>query len=292
MKKILTVLLSCLISTAAVADVRIIVPFAIGGAFDQIARNFGRYIENTTGENVTVENVTGAGSIVATQRFLGSNINPNTTIIFSSSSHFVNLVNETFNENQFRVASILGEAPYFLIGTKTKNFSCENLRDNSKNFFVGTTGKDSSSSAALAIIMKYQKNFTEVPYKGVSMALVDLIADRVDLSFAAGYTHAARPELKIIANTTKKSIDGYPSWTRCLGVKDNFVVEYVAITRIDADVAFSRRINDLAVKFVNDPVTVKQFKEIGIVPSNANLEQTQIDAKESLENWKAIFGKK
>jgi tripartite-type tricarboxylate transporter receptor subunit TctC len=104
MKKLLLLLAMALLSMSATAQLRIIVPYAAGGAFDQMARNFGKYIETTTGESVFVENVTGVGSIIGTKKML--DLNPNRTILFTNSSHYMNIIQGQFKEEDFKMASM------------------------------------------------------------------------------------------------------------------------------------------------------------------------------------------
>jgi tripartite-type tricarboxylate transporter receptor subunit TctC len=283
---IFTILLYCSIATA---QIKMIVPFASGGAVDQMARNFARYIEVNAGEEVIVENVTGAGSIVGTQRLLSSN--PNKTLMFTNSSYFVNIVKGSFKENEFAVVSMIGETPYILIGSRTRNLTCNDLKNNKRNFFIGTSGKDSASSSAAELIINKNKNFIEVPYRGVSPALVDLIGDRIDITFSIGTAHV-RNDTVAIANTSNKKFENINSWKECLGVQEKFIVEYLIVSNSSATLDFLNKINKLAFIFPKDQRGLGIFKENGVTDTTSNLNDTTAQAKESLVEWKKLYREK
>ena len=87
MKKLLAVVLLA-ISTVAFADIKIIVPFAAGGSFDIVARQYSKFLEQEKIESA-VENVVGAGSLIGTRRLQGSLPN---TLMITSSSFYANIV--------------------------------------------------------------------------------------------------------------------------------------------------------------------------------------------------------
>jgi tripartite-type tricarboxylate transporter receptor subunit TctC len=285
-KIILSSVLLALFCTGVSAQIRIIVPFAVGGAFDQMARNFGKYIETSTGETVIIENATGAGSVVGTQKLLTSN--PNNTVLFTNNSHFMNIIRGRFEEKQFRAVSMIGETPYVLLGSKTKSLTCADLRNPEKKFFLGTAGKDSASSSAAALIIKKHNHFTEVPYRGVSAALTDVLADRIDITFSTGNVHK-RPDTHTIANTSKNKFNELISWKECLGIPENFIVEYLVVANADAGTDFTNRINKLAFMFAKDTKTVEYFKDLGITDITRDPVETDKRVKESLTGWKQIY---
>jgi tripartite-type tricarboxylate transporter receptor subunit TctC len=288
-KKLFLLVAVFLLSTSAIAQIKIIVPFAPGGAFDVMARNFAHYIENTTKESAVVENVTGAGSILGTQRLLSSS-NKN-VIMVTSSSYFMNIIQGHFSEKDFKVASILGETPSILLGSKTKNLTCADLRNTEKTFFIGTAGKNSASSSAASLIIKRRPNFIEVPYKGISAAMVDVLGDRIDFTITTGNSHT-RPDTNNIANTTSKKFDNIISWKECLGIRESFIVEYVVVANANADLDFVGKINKLAFMFAKDQNTTLLFKERGITDTTGTLEDTDKRSKESLSEWKKVYQEK
>lgn len=272
-----------LFSTNSMSQTKLIVPFAVGGAVDQMARVFAKYVETNLGEEIVIENVTGAGSIVGTHKLLSSNSNK--TILFTTNSHYANISKGHFKEEDFKVVSMIGETPYLILGSKTKNLTCNDLRNTKRQFFIGTAGKDSSSSSAAEFIIKKHSHFTEVPYRGISAALTDVLADRIDITFSIGNTHV-RPDVVVIANTSNKKINNILSWKECLGISDNFNAEYLIVSKSDASIEFLNRMNRHAFRFAKDYNTANYFKELGIIDTTTNFSETEQRAKEILESWK------
>jgi len=284
MKKILLIIATTMIHITSHADIKIIVPFAAGGAIDVVARNFATYVERTTGEQVVVENVTGAGSIVATKKLLDSTGN---IAMVNSSSFYVNIAHGTFTQDEFILASTIGESPMLMAVPSSKKLTCNQLRTDPKPYFIGTAGKDSITSVPAKFVTDKFKNYTEVPYKGVSQALIDLMAARLDVVFLA--SKLDNPQLEIIANTSMYNYDGYPSIKECLGIAKSSMSQWLLVTNKNANPDFVKHLNSLAQKYVNDPGTVVLFKERSIKSTAFGLESTKKQYVEETKNWNSIL---
>lgn len=291
MKKLLNILTLSLavclgtVATSARADFTIIVPFAVGGAFDKQARLFANHVTATTNEKVVVKNITGAGSIIGTKELLSSDSN---TIMISSGSFYKNIMDGAFKKEDFRLINVLGVSPYTL--TTAKNLSCDDIKDSSKNFFIGTAGPGSASDTATLILQSKYKNFTAVPYKGIAQALLDLIPGRIDFVFVAGQTGSARPDFKSVTTTsTNNFYPGIPNWKTCLGMDVNYLVDYVVVTKAGAPDEFVRRINDLTNSYVNNKEVREQMsKEDGITPTGHKYQDLDKHYNAVLNDWRKI----
>lgn len=284
MKKFMLVLMFLLAHMSARAEFKIIVPFSPGGAIDVVARNFAAHVERTTGESVTVENVLGAGSTVGTRRLVESSGN---VAMVSSSSFYVNITYGTFDAGDFKLASTIAESPMLLAVPASKKLTCEILRTTSKPMFIGSAGKDSITSVPTKFVTDKFKNYTEVPYKGVSQALIDLIAGRLDVVFLA--SKLDRPELDILANTSMNKYDGLPSIKECMGINTPSNSQWVLVTNKNASPAFIKRLNELAQAYVKDPDTLSLFKERTIRATATGLEQTNKQYTDELKHWEKIL---
>ena len=284
MKKIMLVAALMLAHITAKADFKIIVPFSPGGAIDVIARNFAAHVERTTGEPVVVENVLGAGSTVGTKKLIESTGN---VAMVSSSSFYVNVTYGTFEAGDFKLASTIAESPMLLAVPASKKLTCDILRTTTGPMFIGSAGKDSITSVPTKFVTDRFKNYTEVPYKGVSQALIDLIAGRLDVVFLA--SRLDRPELDIIANTGLTKYDGLPSIKDCLGITTPSNSQWVLVTNKNANAQFVKRLNELAIAYVKDPDTVKLFKERTIRATATGLEQTSKQYADELKHWEKIL---
>jgi tripartite-type tricarboxylate transporter receptor subunit TctC len=280
MKKLLTTLAFAITSLSAQADIKIIVPFAAGGAIDIVARHFAAYAEKTTGSSVRVENVTGAGSTIGTRKLLESSGN---IAMINSSSFYVNIAQGTFSEDEFKLASTIAEAPMFLAVPASKKLTCEILRNTDKPMFIGSAGKDSITSVPTKFVTDKFSNYTDVPYKGVAQALVDLIAARLDVVFLA--SKLDNPQLEILANTSLSRYEGYPSIKECLGIDKSSNSQWVIVTNKTADDAFVKQLNSLALQYVKDPATVALFKTRFIQSAAGDMAVTRTQYSAQIKSW-------
>lgn len=284
MKKLLIMLAAMAIHISALAEIKLIVPFTAGGAIDTVARNFAIYVENTTGEQVTVENVLGAGSLVGTRKLLESNGN---VAMVNSSSFYVNIAHNSFQVDDFILASTIGESPMLLAVPSSKKLTCSQLRTDNKQFFIGSAGKDSITSVPAKFITDKFKNYTEVPYKGVSQALIDLMAARLDIVFLA--SKLDNPQLEILANTSTNNYEGYPSIKECLGINKFASSQWVLVANKDASPEFVKHLNNLAQKYVTDARTISFFKERSINATATGIEATKKQYSDQVKNWNNIL---
>ena len=281
MKKLLTTLAFAATISSAQADFKIIVPFAAGGAVDIMARHFAAHVTKTTGENIRVENVTGAGSIVGTKDLLESTGN---VAMINSNSFYVNIAHGTFSEDKFNLAATIAESPMFLAVPTSKNLTCEILRKSDKPMFIGSAGKDSITSVPTKFVTDKFSNYTDVPYKGISQALIDLIAARLDMVFLAAKPD--NPQLQILANTSLSKYEGLPSIKECLGIDKASEMQWVIVTNKTADDDFVKKLNRLALQYSKDPDTLTMFKSRMYQPATVDFKSTQLQYSAQIKNWK------
>ena len=284
MKKFLTTLAFAAMSFSAHADMKIIVPFSAGGAVDLVARHFAAYVTKTTDSNIRVENVIGAGSTVGTMKLLESTGN---VAMINSNSFYVNIAQGTFSENEFKLAATIVESPMFLAAPTSKKLTCEILRTTTKPMFIGSAGKDSITSVPTKFVTDKFSNYTDVPYKGISQALIDLMAARLDVVFLAAKPDNA--QLEILANSGLSKYEGFPSIKECLGIDKPAIMKWVIVTNKTADDAFVERLNSLALQYVKDPDALAMFKSRLYQPAASNMANTQSQYTVQVRNWKNIL---
>lgn len=283
MKKLLAVVLLA-ISTVALADIKIIVPFAAGGSFDIVARQYSKFLEQEKIESA-VENVVGAGSLIGTRRLQGSLPN---TLMITSSSFYVNIAKGEFKLEEFTPVSIIASSPLFLVTNKSKKLSCEHLRDSKTKYFIGNAGKDSITSIPSAFVAELHPHITEIPYKGIAQASTDLLGNHISGTFISSLS-SNRPEFDVLANTTASRFEGIPSLKECLGVDKVVQTQWLMLASPGSDTKFLERMNNLAIKFANSAESQTFFKEQGMVSRAAPLDATRNSVKNENENWKKLL---
>ncbi len=174
--------------------VRIVVGFSAGGVSDIVARAAGQKMSELLGQPVVVENVPGAGGIIATERvakapadgymlFLASNgplaVNP---------SIYAKLPYDPVKD--FALVSMIAAVPFVIIVNPV--VPAENLRQlvtlakARRSLSYASAGVGSTAHLA----GEYLKSFAgfdalHVPYKGSTPALTDLMAGQIDMMVEA-----------------------------------------------------------------------------------------------------------
>jgi tripartite-type tricarboxylate transporter receptor subunit TctC len=185
------------LSRAALAEnyparpITMIVPFAAGGPTDVVGRLMADHMGRTLGQNVIVEDVTGAAGSIGVGRVAHAPNDGYTLSIGHWSTHVVNgaiyaLPYDLLRD--FEPIVLLPSNPMFVVSrnsvpAKTLTELVAWIKANA-NVTIGTAGVGSGSHIAGV----YFQNFTQthlqfVPYRGTDPALLDLMAGRIDLMF-------------------------------------------------------------------------------------------------------------
>ncbi|WAI85137.1 MULTISPECIES: Bug family tripartite tricarboxylate transporter substrate binding protein [Achromobacter] len=185
-------------ASAAAADyperpLRIIVPFAAGGATDVIARTVAQSMSTRLGQPVVVENKAGAnGNIGAV---MAARAEPDGyTLLMATSSHAIN--STLYHKldysltGDFAGLSNLASVPLLLVvnpsvPAKTPEELAAYVKANGNrvNYASGGTGT-ASHLAGAQFNSLVGAQMTHVPYKGGSQALNDLMGGQVQIMFA------------------------------------------------------------------------------------------------------------
>lgn len=214
-------------SMAAAAEVypsrpiRLIVTFVPGGGADIIGRYLARGLSNALGQPVVVENKPGAGGLIGIEAGLA--VPPDGyTFTLISSSYTVNpsLYKLKFDPvNGITPIVQVSQGPLLVVvNPKLPVKSLPDLVALAKSkpgqLNYASSGQGSVLHLAGALFAEQAGiEMTHVPYKGGGAALVDLMANQVDLYFAA--TASALPAVKNgkirpLAVTTAKRIPALP----------------------------------------------------------------------------------
>ncbi|MDH1521812.1 Bug family tripartite tricarboxylate transporter substrate binding protein [Achromobacter mucicolens] len=185
-------------ATAAAADfperpLRIIVPFAAGGATDVIARTVAQAMSTRLGQPVVVENKAGAnGNIGAV---MAARAEPDGyTLLMATSSHAINATLyhklDYSLTRDFAGLSNLASVPLLLVvnpsvpaKTPQELAAYAKANGNRVNYASGGTGTASHLAGAQFNSLAGAQ-MTHVPYKGGAQALNDLMGGQVQIMFA------------------------------------------------------------------------------------------------------------
>jgi len=191
--------------------VRFIVPLAAGGGLDFVARIVGDYISRTLGQQVYVENKTGAGGTIGIDTAIKSAPDGYSLLLtndnVASAPHVMRL-NVDFLKDLMPV-SLLGRQPQVLAVHPSfeVNSVAEMVAAVKKAGTLGcaTSGVGSNQHVLMEWFAKVADvRLEHVPYRGAGQAINDLLAGHVQVAFlgpTATLPHAQAQKIKLLAQS-------------------------------------------------------------------------------------------
>lgn len=170
--------------------ITIVVPFAAGGPSDAMARILSERMTLTLGQNVLVENVTGAGGSIGVGRAVHAAPDGYTISFGHLGTHVANGAIYKLNYdlvNDFEPVVLLPSNPMVIVSrkavpAKTLKELIAWLKSRPEPATAGTAGAGSGSHIAGLYFEKAAGiKLQYVPYRGTGPALNDLVAGRIDL---------------------------------------------------------------------------------------------------------------
>jgi tripartite-type tricarboxylate transporter receptor subunit TctC len=174
--------------------IRLIVPFAAGGAADAVARIVGKRVGETLGQPIVVEDRGGGGGAIATE--LVKNADPDGYTLLLGQSGPISINPGIYTklsydpEKDFIPISMTTAYPYVLVvnpslGVKTVAELVALAKRKPGELNYGTAGVGVSNHLCTELFdNKAGIKMTHVPYRGTSLAVADLISGQVQVVFA------------------------------------------------------------------------------------------------------------
>lgn len=174
--------------------IRLIVPFAAGGAADAVARIISKRVGDALGQTMVVENRGGGGGIIAAELVKNSNADGYTLLLGQSGPISINpAIYATLAydpQKDFLPVTMTTSYPYILVvnpslGVKTVAELVALAKSKPGALNYGTAGVGASNHLVTELFdSKAGIKMTHVPYRGTSLAVADLIAGQVQVVFA------------------------------------------------------------------------------------------------------------
>ena len=209
-------------STYPQKPVRLIVPFAPGGASDILARTLGQKLSETTGQSFVIENKPGAGGTLGAELVAKSPADGYTLLLADVAVHTIapKLYPKLgYTQEQLLPVINLATFAHILItppASTLKSFADVLALDKAKpgRFSVASSGNGTSTHLTIEMVnMTAATQLAHVPYKGGGAAITDVMGGQVDMMFIG--TPPAMPliqsgKLKALAVTTTKRMSTLP----------------------------------------------------------------------------------
>ncbi|MBI5112487.1 MAG: tripartite tricarboxylate transporter substrate binding protein [Rhodovulum sp.] len=280
--------------------VRVLVPYAAGGAVDVLARTLGQALAKPWGQQLVVDNRPGAGGIIASQALIQS-APDGTTLLLVASGHPLNqffypkLPYDTFadftpiTEIAYSplTINVAGNSPY-----KSLTALLDEARAKPGALSYGMSGIGTSAHLAGELLNHTAKvKIVPIPSKGGAPALMAVIAGEIPLSVnpmaevvgqlqggtvrALAVTTAQRsPALPDVPTVAEQGVPGFDSvvWWGLLGPKG---MDPALVAKIQADVAAA----------LKDPAVVEYLKKTGSFAVGSTPAAFDVYMRAEAEKW-------
>jgi tripartite-type tricarboxylate transporter receptor subunit TctC len=205
-------------------SVTMVIPFAAGGPQDGIGRIVAQRMTEVLGQQVIVENVTGAGGMTGSDRVAKAEPDGYQFVLGSVGTHAQNQTlykHPAYNAaTDFAPVALIAETPIVLI--VRKDLAVNNLREfiayakaNQEKMSYGSAGAGSATHLACVVVNSViGTDITHIPYRGTGPAMQDLLGGRID--FLCDLVNTAKPQIeggtvKPIAIMTKERSPALPN---------------------------------------------------------------------------------
>jgi tripartite-type tricarboxylate transporter receptor subunit TctC len=284
--------------------IRLIVPFAAGGAADSIARIIGKRIGDALGQTVVVENRGGGGGMIGTE--VVSSADPDGYTLLLGQSGPISIDPGIYKklpydpEKDFAPISMTSAYPYVVVvnrslGVKTLAELVALAKSDPGKLNYGTTGVGSSNHLVTELFdNRAGIRMTHIPYRGTSLAVADLIAGQVQVVFSdpiSALPQVNAGTLIALAVTSKDrspvapdvptvAESGYPGFDAIAwhGIMAPARTPQPIIDRLNAEI----------VKALKDPDTVKLIQAQAIQPIGNSPEAFASFIKQDITKWKDV----
>ena len=216
---------SLLLASAALAQsypsrpIRFIVPFPPGTSADVVGRLVALKSAERLGQQVVVDNRSGASGTIGVETAARAAPDGYTWGLGTTTTHaLAQILNPKLSYDalrDFAPVALVGETPYFL--TTNPAFPASNVREfvdharaNPGKVSYASVGNFSMGHLAGELLKKAGGfEMVHVPYKGSNLALIDLLAGRIQLNVStipASLPHASAGKLRALAVASRRRV--------------------------------------------------------------------------------------
>ena len=193
-------------------SITMVVPFAAGGPTDVLARILGQRMGQSLGQQIIVENVTGAGGTLGAARVAKATPDGYTMVMGNLGTHaasvglYKNLAYDP--RTSFEPVMLASTTPMVLLAKK--DLPVKTLQDvialaRTRQLTCGNAGVGSISHLTMLLFdQRAHIKVQHVPYRGLSQAMNDLLGGQIELMFdqvISASPHIAGGEVRPIAVT-------------------------------------------------------------------------------------------
>ena len=285
--------------------VRLIVPYAVGGATDVIGRVMARYLGDALGQSVVVENKPGAGGSTGSQFVSKQPADGYTLVMMVESSHAVNpnvYAKPAYDPvKDFTPITNIANVPGVMVVNVTSSYQkAQDVIDAAKKapgkLNYGSSGNGGLSHLSGALFgASTNTQITHVPYKGLGPALNDLMAGQIDVVFdnmpSSGGLIAGKQLRPLAVSSPKRlaSLPDVPTYAE-VGLKPmNDMSWYGLGAPAGLDAAILAKLSDAAKRALQNPELVKTIEQQGALVDFQTPQQFRATVERSNQAWAKLI---
>ncbi len=262
--------------------IRIVVPWPAGGLVDLPARLVGEKLQAALGQQVLVDNKTGAGGAIGADA-VAKAAPDGYTLLVTTSAMSINQalgIKQPFDPiKDFEPVAIFATAPLILVTTPGKGVNSvadliAKARKAPGNLTYASAGNGTPAHLAAEWFKATQDiDVVHVPYRGAPPAMLDQVAGRVDFHFsnaAVGLPQIAAGKVTPLAIASPKRLEQLPKVPTMIeaGVKDFDTEQWIGLLAPKGTPPeLVKRLNELVRDAITAPDVRAAMSRAGIVPA-------------------------
>jgi tripartite-type tricarboxylate transporter receptor subunit TctC len=200
--------------------IRLVVPLAAGGGNDTLARYVGKYLTESLGQAVVVENRAGGGGLAGGEYVARSAPDGYTLVVAGSGLIVVTLTHKQFNfQRDLSPIALIGEYATLLVchpslpaGNVRELIKLAKSKPGQLNF--ASAGNGSAGHLVMEMFrFAAQIDVVHIPYKGAGPAATDVMAGQVSLLFnnpLGSIPHVKSGRLRALGISSARRVGAMP----------------------------------------------------------------------------------
>jgi tripartite-type tricarboxylate transporter receptor subunit TctC len=284
--------------------IKLIVPYALGGGADAVARIVAKRVSETIGQPIVIENRGGAGSIIGTEDVHKAEPDGYTLLLGQSGPISINPAvykDLPYNpEKDFAPITMTTAYPYILVvnsklPVKTLQEFVAMVKAKPGEFNYGTTGVGAANHLVTELFSsKAGLKMVHLPYRGTALAVADLLAGQVTMVFAdpvSALPHMQAGTLRALAVTSKQrspvapdvptvAESGYPGF--------DAIAWHGTLAPANTPPAIIAKLHDQIVAALKDPPTKALLEAQAMATVGDTPEEFSAFIKQDIAVWKEV----
>jgi tripartite-type tricarboxylate transporter receptor subunit TctC len=282
--------------------VRLVVPFPAGGGTDAVARILANRLSEIWGQQMVIENKGGAGSNIGADAVARSEPDGYTVLIGSLPLAVNRYLYSSLNYDaltDFAPVTLICLYPNLMVvpnssPAKSVPELIAHAKASGKITFA-SSGIGTSTHLSGELFKRMTGiEMTHVPYRGVALALNDVIPGRVDVMFntMAGVLQQARSgQLRGLAVTTAKRFPTAPEFPTVAESVPGFDVSswYAFLVPAKTPAEIVKKLNADTVAILREPAIKSKLEQVGVMAIGSTPGELAVQLKSETEMWGPVI---